>query len=971
MIKTLRSLIHERLPVDLRVQIELLSKRRDLINEEKHQELIKLLRSFNIEDIIPLGPGTNRYAFKLNGFVIKVATDHDGKIDNLKEFKMAKRLYPYVTKIYEVSENGTLLVAEYIQPFQSYQEMCRHAEKIREILTKLSSVYLIGDVGITSKNFANWGLRVGTDDPVCLDFAYVYEVSSELFICRHCKTNAMLIPNKDFTELFCPNKVCGHRYKFEDIRARIGNDIHRHEIGDLSQEGYELTESNVSVELDEKRSNYLARKKKPKELEKPKEETVYEPFVMEHPPKYYIDHKEEIMSISENKNAQEQGFKFSNGVVIPATVLPVSPADNEEGVITAKVYLDDDIPVSVENDVIQKPSGRVMHDDDDSEGTVAFSGVMDQEMTESVIIPAKVIDDDQPETYPPINSKFVYQHQSEEEKSYITVEMPMQSVGGKNSDRREYARSVEVESSEAVQEKPRKNDATHPNFVNNMERAFSKISNRIGGHMHYLDLFADIRNHIRDRKIYPETVYRGIQNAIFRSLITFCNFEEKDVPNNNNNGTHKVFIAPKDIVGMPYEPTMIFVSRFWNNRDINCIEDTEDIMNAYKERFVDYQGIQTEWLSLLEARILEKMPVDKVAADIIVNAIKENWCVPDDNEEYVDNFQEEQGLENPFAEPYHTDPMDIPQKSVDVVQNPTDEYDNEGEYDDEEDPEKHSFYVNIIDDGEFDVVKVMSGEAFGPIALSFYTKLDNIDVSGNNDVPSIADDRNGVWDWLIHMVPDMMFYTSDPTKWLEVNDDMGETNQLHMVILNEDNGVYIMGMYYLDGIFIIDDEGESNPTIDPIILAKINKLIRDDIGYGSLSHLQRSLSMTELIRSEEYILQILEMLDNEEYESEEVTMADQENNGMTSQSESEAELAAVRAVMGETGISTEIQRAREVGDTVSQQPQTYPEPEEEFEMALPEQQQPQQVVQQPVQEPVQQPANQVAPGVFTPIRRKS
>ena len=247
MVKILRSLIHEMIPLDLRVQIELLSRRRDISNGEKQDELFKLLRQFEIKDIVQLGPGTNRYAFKLKGYVIKVATDHDGKIDNLKEFKMAKRLYPYVTKIYEVSENGTLLVAEYIQPFSSYAEMLTYADQIREILTKLSSVYLIGDVGVTSKNYANWGLRIGGNDPVCLDFAYVYEVSSELFLCRHCKNHAMLVPNRDFTELHCPAPGCGKKYLFEDIRARIGNDLHRHEIGDLTEEGYLLSSSNVEI----------------------------------------------------------------------------------------------------------------------------------------------------------------------------------------------------------------------------------------------------------------------------------------------------------------------------------------------------------------------------------------------------------------------------------------------------------------------------------------------------------------------------------------------------------------------------------------------------------------------------------------------------------------------------------------------------------------------------------------------------
>ena len=102
--KVLRSLIHEKFSLDLRLELELLSRRRDIGNREKQEELIQLLRKNDINDIVMLGSGTNRYAFKLSGFVVKFATDHDGKIDNLKEFKMAKRLYPYVIKVHEVSQ---------------------------------------------------------------------------------------------------------------------------------------------------------------------------------------------------------------------------------------------------------------------------------------------------------------------------------------------------------------------------------------------------------------------------------------------------------------------------------------------------------------------------------------------------------------------------------------------------------------------------------------------------------------------------------------------------------------------------------------------------------------------------------------------------------------------------------------------------------------------------------------------------
>lgn len=275
MIKQLRSLIHEKFDFETRVNLDLLSRRRDISNKEKQDELFKILREANIHNLVPLGSGTNRYAFKLDGFVIKFATDNDGKIDNMKEFKMSKRLYPHVININEVSENGCLMVCEYIRPFDTYPEMLMHANKIKEILKNLSAAYLIGDVGISEKNFRNWGLRIGTQQPVCLDFAYVYSVKSKIFTCYACGGNSVITPNENFTSLKCTNPSCNHIYLFEDIRRKISNKSHLEEIGDLSKEGYLLSESGVSTELDEERSSYL-KKYRRKESKKIQEQEVDE-----------------------------------------------------------------------------------------------------------------------------------------------------------------------------------------------------------------------------------------------------------------------------------------------------------------------------------------------------------------------------------------------------------------------------------------------------------------------------------------------------------------------------------------------------------------------------------------------------------------------------------------------------------------------------------------------------------------------
>lgn len=269
--KRLRSLIQEKLPFELRVELELLSRRRDLTNPEKQDELIKLLRKYDIPNFVSLGPGTNRFAFKLDGFVVKVATDGEGKIDNQKEFKMSKILWPGTSMTYEVSKNGTLLVAEYCQPFSGFSDMQQYEPQIREILKGFTKRgFLIGDIGITAKNYANWGIRIRTKKPVCIDYAYTYDVSSNLLLCCNCEAGQILVPTENYVELICP--ACGQHTKFQELRRRISMADHLREIGDLTDNGYLLSAPSEEVELDPRRSSYLRGKSEYSETQDVEEE---------------------------------------------------------------------------------------------------------------------------------------------------------------------------------------------------------------------------------------------------------------------------------------------------------------------------------------------------------------------------------------------------------------------------------------------------------------------------------------------------------------------------------------------------------------------------------------------------------------------------------------------------------------------------------------------------------------------------
>ena len=916
MVKTLRSLIQEKFPMELRVKIELLSRRRDITNKEKQDELFKLLREYEIENIVPLGPGTNRYAFKLNGFVIKVATDHDGKIDNLKEFKMAKRLYPYVTKTYEVSENGTLLVAEYIQPFSSYGEMLNYADKIREILTKLSSVYLIGDVGITSKNFANWGLRIGGTEPVCLDFAYVYEVSSELFICKHCKSGSMLVPNKDFTELVCPQPGCGKKYLFEDIRSKIGNDIHRHEIGDLTEEGYLLSESNVTTELSTGRSNYLVRKIKPsskKSIPEKKEEIVLDNFVMEHEPSYYN-------GINGNSKYFKEDVKMANMDLLREAAADVAKRSSDGGlVIRAKATLVNKKPrreqrhdvkpiaVQAEETTVEQPveetfdegeestlatdaTGSVLPDlsgsysmnesseeetpefdedgnytdegsdtkflsveiypDDDVDvikvksseafGDVSipfYTKLSDIDLSKNVpsvaddrngiwdwlihMVPDIMFYTQNPDRYLEINEYDIEEDQThavildENEGTYImgiyfiegiwmvdddgnghqvtdkdllarlnklikedigysrmshlersltmkelirTEESILESIVQEVSDEMEPTEEVTPQAEETTVEQPveetfdegeestlafsasmsepersvapveevkvqqeekpimetvmkpevlpepvvvrataarinkvtnvteEKNEPVPPakeveksveqkheeteapvdesmfsqDFKDHIDKVFSIVSNKVGTDLHIRAVFDDVKGNIRTKKMFPEQFYKGVQNAVFRSLMAFCNFEEKNIPNDNNKGYHKSFTPPSELEDMTYTPTMIFMSRIWADKSLYNMENPEDMMRAYRDKFSDYDGFQPEWIEIFKNRLRGKIQIDESGLCKVADAVSEVWVtrftenVSDEMEptEEVTPQAEETTVEQPVEETF-------------------------------------------------------------------------------------------------------------------------------------------------------------------------------------------------------------------------------------------------------------------------------------------------------------------------------
>ena len=200
-------------------------------NEELNEEQETLHPKYAL-----LGSGTNRYGILIDGYVIKIALDKDGMIDNRREFLYGRECYPDVVKVYECIPNGLVAVFEYVTIF-TIDDLRMNRERMKTILKRLSDDFLIGDVGIDSRNYVNWGTR--PDGSICiLDFAYIYSTSYKLFRCK-CDNATLLTYDDDFIGIRCPK--CGKIYQFKDIRKRITKKDQENEIGDIRRLGYCLT----------------------------------------------------------------------------------------------------------------------------------------------------------------------------------------------------------------------------------------------------------------------------------------------------------------------------------------------------------------------------------------------------------------------------------------------------------------------------------------------------------------------------------------------------------------------------------------------------------------------------------------------------------------------------------------------------------------------------------------------------------
>ena len=225
------------LPYDLKVKLGEVSYQKQMFATQRKETVMGLLRDYGIP-FTELGTGTNRFIVKYEGYALKIALDQEGVADNKQEWVMSKLLSPHVAQTHEISKGGHLLVATYAPAFTSFQEMRFYENEIRAILKGWSTRYLLGDVGITSINYANWGVL--NSKPVCIDYAYIFPAGMDLFEC-HCGNKDMKFSGNDYTTYQCTK--CMATFTDRELRTRITNEERLRLFSDVSASGLEMTQA--------------------------------------------------------------------------------------------------------------------------------------------------------------------------------------------------------------------------------------------------------------------------------------------------------------------------------------------------------------------------------------------------------------------------------------------------------------------------------------------------------------------------------------------------------------------------------------------------------------------------------------------------------------------------------------------------------------------------------------------------------
>lgn len=202
-------------------------------NFERADILSRWLSTYGFKEA---GCGTNRIAYKKDGYIFKIAINSKGIPGNDNEYELSDQLQPYVTKCYD--SNGLMSIAEKVTVMDR-SDIMYYERKIYKILEKLAKTYVLSDVG--PKSFLNWGIN-SEGDPVILDYAYLRPITVGMdFTCHKRDCDGRLKYKDDFSAFECD--ICGREHPIVEVVEGLDREHYEDEINtDIGESDNDLKE---------------------------------------------------------------------------------------------------------------------------------------------------------------------------------------------------------------------------------------------------------------------------------------------------------------------------------------------------------------------------------------------------------------------------------------------------------------------------------------------------------------------------------------------------------------------------------------------------------------------------------------------------------------------------------------------------------------------------------------------------------
>lgn len=147
-------------------------------------------------------------------------------------------------------------------------------------------------------------------------------------------------------------------------------------------------------------------------------------------------------------------------------------------------------------------------------------------------------------------------------------------------------------------------------------RSISKVANMIRDSLKDESIYSKM-DISRQSNITDQLFYSVLGTCIYYSLLEFLSIRKDETGN---------FFCPNLNESSKYLPTWHFFDKSYHDRRVSLIKTGHELIIAYKKYFPQYKGIDSDWISKLRIRLINKLNISESDINKVCDIIKNTYC---------------------------------------------------------------------------------------------------------------------------------------------------------------------------------------------------------------------------------------------------------------------------------------------------------------------------------------------------------